>query len=74
MTILRKDIEIIGTANSFQKCPLLLSEIDNKTTQEAYICYICESELKDERYIDHNWHSGAFIGRCMLWELCQKKS
>lgn len=71
LTSLRKDIEIICRANSFQKCPLPLSEIDNKTIQEASICYICESELKDERYIDHDWHLGTFIGVCH--ENCSKK-
>ncbi|XP_048482323.1 uncharacterized protein LOC125489689 [Plutella xylostella] len=71
MKSLHDDLQVISRKNSFQKCPISLSEEDKKTICQATVCYICEKDLNSEQYIDYDWYTGVFCG--VTHEVCSQK-
>lgn len=68
---LQKDLKIICEKNRKQIRPLPLTPEDKKCIDDATVCHICEKKLNTEKFIDHDWYTGSFIG--VAHENCSNK-
>ncbi|KAH9642907.1 hypothetical protein HF086_003506 [Spodoptera exigua] len=71
MNRLCEDVKTIVKKNSFQKCPVPLSDEDKIKISNSTICYICETELNEDLFYDFDWHTGSFRG--VAHQVCSSK-
>ncbi|KAH9645059.1 hypothetical protein HF086_005604, partial [Spodoptera exigua] len=71
MNRLCEDVKTIVKKNSFQKCPVPLSDEDEIKISNSNICYICETELNEDLFYDFDWHTGSFRG--VAHQVCSSK-
>lgn len=71
MNRLCEDVKTIVKKNSFQKCPVPLSDEDKIKISNSNICHICETELNEDLFYDFDWHTGSFRG--VAHQVCSSK-
>ncbi|KAH9629094.1 hypothetical protein HF086_008543 [Spodoptera exigua] len=71
MNRLCEDVKTIVKKNSFQKCPVPLSDEDKIKISNSNICYICETEVNEDLFYNFDWHTGSFRG--VAHQVCSSK-